>query len=276
MISNLRSLSANEAKVLLTLIEEGRDVVDTHDVIALLEVEAKARKVIYSLTRKGWLVRLGNGRYIVVPPERGPENYGENNALGLAVAALDPSYIGWWSAASFHGLTTQRPTTITVATTKLAAPRIIEGTPVKFIKITSRKFFGFHVFTVYGRETRIASVEKTIVDCIDRPKLCGGFAELTRIVYGAKRMVNSANVVEAAVQMRSVSLLQRLGFLADLVGWKITSDSLDELHRRIPSSARSVVGDQRKLDSHIGYVSDWGLFVNISKQRLLADVPRES
>jgi len=276
VVSNLRSLSANEAKVLLALVEAGRDVVTTQDVISLLQVEAQARKVINTLTKKGWFVRLGHGRYVVVPPDRGPENYGENNALAMATAAIEPSYVGWWSAASFHGLTTQRPNTVTVATTKLAAPRVIEGTPVKFIKLTSRKFFGFDVFHVYGRETRISGIEKTVVDCADRPKLCGGPSELARILYGAKRRANPSSLVETAVKMSSISLLQRLGFIVDIVGWELPAECRDELRSRIPSSARSVLGAKEKLPSHIGYVSEWGLFVNVSKQRLLADVPRES
>ena len=67
-----------------------------------------------NLIKKGWLARLVGGRYMLLPPEYGPENRGENNPIALAAA--EPSYVGWWSAAAFHGFTTQKPMAVTVAT----------------------------------------------------------------------------------------------------------------------------------------------------------------
>ena len=52
---------------------------------------------------------------MLLPPEHGPDNLGENNILALAAAAVEPSYIGWWSAAAYHGFTTQKPMTVFVA-----------------------------------------------------------------------------------------------------------------------------------------------------------------
>ena len=52
---------------------------------------------------------------MLLPPEHGAENIGENNTLAFASAAVDKSYIGWWSAAAYHGFTTQKPMAVTVA-----------------------------------------------------------------------------------------------------------------------------------------------------------------
>ena len=71
---------------------------------------------------------------MLLPPEHGPENLGENNILALAAAAVEPSYIGWWSAAAYHGFTTQKPMTIFVAVLRQNAPRVIEGSDVRFVK----------------------------------------------------------------------------------------------------------------------------------------------
>src|ERR1700693_4947571 len=109
MKTNLRTLGPNEAKVVLSLREQNREIVHVADVTKILQSEPAARKVIRNLLRKGWLSRLIGGRYMFLPPEHGPENLGENNVLALASAVVDPSYVGWWAAASFHGLTTQKP-----------------------------------------------------------------------------------------------------------------------------------------------------------------------
>jgi hypothetical protein len=51
--------------------------------------------------------------------------------------------------------------------------------------------------------------EKTAIDCID-PVLAGGGAKLTRIVHIAMAEIGQAKLVDAAMQMKSTSLLQRL------------------------------------------------------------------
>src|SRR5207302_8173689 len=103
------------ARVVLSFREQGRDVVEANDIIGLLQSEQTGRKVIRNLIRKGWLLRLTAGRYMLLPPERGAEHIGENNPLAVASAVIEESYVGWWSAAAFHSFTTQKPTTVFVA-----------------------------------------------------------------------------------------------------------------------------------------------------------------
>jgi predicted transcriptional regulator of viral defense system len=274
MKNDLRTLSRSEAKVILSLREQGRELVETAEITGLLGSEQTARKVIRNLVRKGWLVRLIGGRYMLLPPERGAENLGENNPFAIASGVVPKSYIGWWSAAAFHGFTTQRPATITVAVLRQMAPRSIEGTDIKFIKIEPRKFFGFRPYTVYGRQAVISEPEKTVIDCIDRPDLAGGPVELTRIVHAAMARIEIEKLAGAAFEMKSISLLQRLGFLTDLVSRPLPEDTRQRLRDAIPKTARSVFGRAARKDGDIGYVAAWGLFVHARRSDLLAEVPR--
>lgn len=274
MESNLRTLGPNETRLMLSLTEEGRDIVSAAEVIELLGSETTARSVIYNLLRKGWLTRLVGGRYMVLPPSHGPENIGENNLLALASAAVERSYVGWWSAAAFHGLTTQRPRVATVAVLRQRDDVSIEGHPVRFIRIAERKFFGFDDFEIYDRTATLSTPAKTVIDCIDRPKLAGGPSEIARIVFGASRTVDSADLVADALRMQSQSLLQRLGFLADLVGWGLPDAHRARLRAAIAPSARSLFGRKERRAEDIGYVREWGLLVHATEKDLLADVPK--
>jgi predicted transcriptional regulator of viral defense system len=274
METNLRTLGPNEAKAVLTFREQGRSVVHAADVIALLGNESTARKVIRNLLRKGWLTRLLAGRYLFLPPEHGPENLGENNALAIASAVVEPSYVGWWAAAAYHGLTTQKPVTISVATQRPLSPRMIEGSEIHFVKVVERKFFGFKSYDLYGREAVISTPAKTVVDCLDRPDLTGGVAELARIVYGAAVDANPEEVIDTAFRMKSTALVQRLGFLSELIGRKWPAALRARLRAAIAPSMRAVLGRSERKAGDIGYVAAWGLLVNISESDLLADVPR--
>lgn len=271
---HLRTLGPREAQLVLTLSEQGRHTVTAAEVIELLGSKGSARNVIQGLVQKGWLTRLVGGRYLFLPPERGPEKLGENNALALASAVVEPSYVGWWAAAAFHGLTTQKPSTITVAVLHQRPAREIEGTSIRFVKVAKRKFYGDQIFEVFGRPVRLSTAAKTVVDCVDRPDLCGGPSELTRIVFGGAQQVDPVALVQDALHMQSIALLQRLGFLTDLVHWKLDDATRARLRTAIPTSARSQFGRAERRDGDLGYVHDWGLFVHASRRDLLADVPQ--
>lgn len=274
MDNNLRSLGPAESKVVLSFREQGLTIVRAADVVALLGSETSARKVIRNLIRKGWLSRIVGGKYMLLPPEHGPENLGENNSLALAAAAVEPSYIGWWSAAAWHGFTTQKPMTVFVAVLRQALPRMIEGSDVRFVKITPRKFFGHRPYDVYGRSVPISSREKTLVDCLDRPDLAGGAAELTRITDSALAGIDMSELLAAAHTMKSKALLQRLGFLADLVGRPLPDEAQQSLRDVVPKSYRSHFGRAEQRPGDIGYVAAWGLFVHARSEDLLTEVPR--
>ncbi len=274
MQNTLRTLGPKEALVVLSMTEQGRGVVRAEDVIGLAGSEPAGRRVIRSLLRKGWLSRLVGGRYMFVPPAHGPENTGESNALAMAAAAAEPSYVGWWAAAAFHGFTMQKPMSISVAVQRQMPARLIEGGEVRFVKAAPRKFFGFKTYNVYGRDAAISTPAKTVVDCIDRPDLAGGPAEIARIVCGASDEVDAKELVETALQMKSTALLQRLGFLADLVGWSWPEDVRAALRAAIPKTARSTFGRAERREGDIGYAAKWGPFVHMREQDLLADVPR--
>lgn len=254
--------------------EQGRGIVSAADVIALLGNESTARKVIHNLLRKGWLTRLKAGRYLFLPPEYGPENFGENNPLALASAVVDPSYVGWWPAASFHGFTTQKPMTLTVATLRQVSASVIEGNEIHFVKVVPRKFFGFQTYDVYGREATLSTPAKTLVDCVDRPDLAGGAAEVARIAYGASSVISPEELADAALRMKSTATLQRLGFLADLVGWKWPAGVRQRIREAIPPSTRSTFGRSTRKPNDIGYVNAWGVIVHAAASDLLTDVPR--
>lgn len=201
-------------------------------------------------------------------------NLGENNILAMAAAAVEPSYVGWWSAAAWHGFTAQKPMTVFVATEKQLPSRTIEGSDVRFIKVTQRKFFGYETYDVYGRQVAISTPEKTLVDCLDRPDLAGGPAELTRIVHGAMLTVNPEELLAAAIAMKSKATLQRLGFLSDLVDRPLPDDVRARLKGAIPAHYRSRFGRDERREADIGYVAAWGVFVNARHDDLLSEVPR--
>jgi Meiotically up-regulated gene 113 len=70
--SKPRSLSSQEARVVLALEEQGREKTCRMEVIQLLGASAKAADhIIQSLRDKGWFERTGWGRYALISSSRG-------------------------------------------------------------------------------------------------------------------------------------------------------------------------------------------------------------
>jgi hypothetical protein len=74
--------------------------------------------------------------------------------------------------------------------------------------------------------------------------------------------------------MKSTALLQRLGYLVDLVGWAWPESLRTRLRSAIPKTTRTVFGRAERDDGDVGYVAAWGLLVHARVSDLLADVPK--
>ncbi len=64
--------------------------------------------LLTQLQGKGWLLRIEQGTYVVVP-RAARRTWHEHPFIIAAAMAPDPYYISYWSALSFHNLTTQMP-----------------------------------------------------------------------------------------------------------------------------------------------------------------------
>src|SRR3546814_16720562 len=130
---NKRSLTPLEADIVLGMVEKNLATIDTATARRWSGRGTKSvSKLLASLRDKGWLERLGRGKFALVPPERGPEALGDSNHLALARASVSPAYIGWRNAAAFHHFTTQHPARITVATTRSQPHRLISAEAVRY------------------------------------------------------------------------------------------------------------------------------------------------
>jgi predicted transcriptional regulator of viral defense system len=152
--------------------------------------------------------------------------------------------------------------------------RELEGSAVRFVHLSNSKFFGAQLYSVYGRQVPLSSPVKTLIDCLDRPALTGGPTEVARIVDRALAIVQADEAVETAIRFGSKSVMQRLGAISDLVDRPLPDPARQRLRAAIPKSARSRFGRGRPLQGDIGYVAAWGLFIDASREGILAEVPR--
>jgi predicted transcriptional regulator of viral defense system len=264
-----RSLSPQESRVVLALAAQGRREIERPEIVQLLGVTAKAADhIIHSLRHKGWLERASWGKYLLIPPDRGPDALGEGNVLALASRITEPYYIGYGTAASHYGLTTQRRNVIWLVTPMHLRDRRAGDAEVRLVNPAPRKFFGFGPVDVLGYSIVMSDREKTAIDCIDRPALAGGIGETAIILASANRRFDWEKAGDYLERIGSRTLVRRFGWLADHAGAEIPAAARQRLLRLAGDGRKSLLGPRETVTGAIGYDGTWRLFVNVRPEEL--------
>src|SRR5260370_40746212 len=86
---------------------------------------------------------------------------------------------------------------------------------VHIVNPAGRKFFGFGPVDVLGYKLMMSDREKTVIDCIDRPELCGGEGEAAYILATASRRIEWQKALGYLEQIGSQTLMPRFGWPFD-------------------------------------------------------------
>lgn len=218
------TLSADLANALACLASQGQTVFSVQDFAqAVHRPTPKVWRVLNSLLSGGWIVRLTQGKYLVVPLEAGPESdWTEDSAL-IACHLVSPAAVAYWSACHYWNWTEQSPRTVFVQTTRRVRPqnRSVLGVTYRLVRVLPGKFFGTVERTSGQGKFAITDREKTLVDALDRPDLCGGIRQVIEMLPQVAAAVRWEKVDAYLEQMGSGALYKRLGFLVELLGAKV-------------------------------------------------------
>ena len=214
------------------------------------------------------------GKYLLIPPDQGWQALGESNLLALASSIANPYYFGFATAAAHYGLTTQLRSTIYLVTPQQVRPKEIQGTKIRIVKVTPRRFFGFSSVDVFGYPVMMSDREKTVLDCIDRPPLAGGIGESATILAAATRRFDWEKAASYLKQIGSVTLVRRLGWLADHTGAEIPEAIRTRMHSMADRPGVSFLGPRKPASGAIGYSPQWHLMVNIPMSSISESIAR--
>ncbi|WP_082871982.1 type IV toxin-antitoxin system AbiEi family antitoxin domain-containing protein [Thermococcus piezophilus] len=195
-----------------------RKKIFTIDEIAnMTGIDRNPLKVLLSrLEKRGWLERIEKGKYIIIP--LGAEK-GEYTLHEFIIGSLlvKPSAIAYWSALNYHGFTEQIPNTVFVQTTarKKKQDLRIFGVRYKIVRIKPEKFFGIEKVWIEGFQVSITDGEKTVIDCLDKPRYCGGIIEVAKAF---REELDTERLREYALRMNNSAVIRRLGYLCDYFG----------------------------------------------------------
>lgn len=210
--------------------------------------------ILENLESKGFLFRIEKGKYCKA-------NFHDEKVIGSFISGNGA--IAYWSALNYHGLTEQFPNVVFIQTSRAKKDKSISGTAYKFVKVKTEKLVGINHEGYGARKYYITNLEKTIVDCFDRPEYSGGYAELIR-AFNEARLAGD-KLISYCKSVNNIAATKRMGFLAEILKKK----ELDSFIR----SAREMVNARYNSFDPSGsdkgeFVREWRLRLNITREEI--------
>lgn len=271
-MQNAKTLGPESGELLLRLAADGKTIFSTADARAITGKSDQATVMLLGrLVRKGWLVRLMRGKYLIVPLEAGLEGIPMADRFVIAREVLGsvPYYISHYSAMEMHQMTTQPVNTVYVTVRQKRESRTIAAVQYRFVYASEHSFWGWEMIWATPQEqVRVSDLEKTSLDSAVRPELCGGLAELAKGLWLRKEDLDEARLVAYVQRLGHRAAARRLGYVLQTYGLG---------QGETIAALRSLIGPGYELldptlPDEGPHDPDWRLRINLDPEELKATI----
>jgi predicted transcriptional regulator of viral defense system len=216
----MKTLGSQTAK-LITGLQDARQTIFTVDDAA--RILATPRNLVSNLLGKaeqrGVVTRLRRATYTLVPYELGSETVYAGDPLLVASKLMGhrQHFLSHGTALAIHGMTTQPRLVVTVSAIDPPARKInAQGTEIKIVGVRAEQFFGVTTHWIGdGEKVPVSDRERTIIDCLQRPELCGGYIDVDAGTWMVRERIDTAKLVDYAMRLRVGAVIRRVGHLLD-------------------------------------------------------------
>jgi predicted transcriptional regulator of viral defense system len=166
--------------------------------------------------RRQRITRIRRGVYAVVPHGSTPDSAAVDPYL-LAARLTPDAVLAYHTALSFHGRAhsvSQRFAFLTATATRPLTFRAWQFRPVPFPKALCRlqqETFGVQEAERAGLPVRVTTLERSLVDVLDRPDLGGGWEEIWRSL-SAVEFFKLDQAIEYATLLGNATTAAKVGF----------------------------------------------------------------
>lgn len=277
-VTNLKqSFTALDTEVIRRARQRRQDVIVLRqDRPWLSELSVDPDDLVYRMAKRGALIRLGGGRYAI--PSIGSDSAARSTTWQALVHAelspLGPYYVGFLTALEEHRLTDLSEAEIAAAigfrNKRLERGGKVAGRPLR-VTVMQPDSFAFGIETEHQSRTRRyvrSDIERTLVDCHQRPQMVGS-AEVWVRAWGrafAEERTDVDRLLEYAERL-GPSAMRRTAILLSMLGHG------ERARDRFPARAR-------RADRTIPFVADrsadpshavdpyWRVAFNVSRETI--------
>lgn len=222
----MKLLSYLHNKLLFTLQDVAIEMGNTRSAQALL----------MRYQRQGYISKVRRGLYCV---NNIASLLPEVNKFQVASAVTSTSYVAYHAAMEYHGLAHQVYYDVAVGGEQTFNSFEFDGNNYSFR----------HIATHVGVDTpiadshvRVTNVERTVIDCIDRIDLCGGWEELINCLRSVHYLREEVLLTILKAYSR-IALYKKVGFLFEQLDMPVSSNLIDMCRQYAKESVTYLTSD---------------------------------
>jgi predicted transcriptional regulator of viral defense system len=214
--------------------------------------------------KQGHLLRIRRSLYAVKPFLFSEENNWIDPYL-IASKATNDAVLAYHTALELHDLAYTTFEELTYLTAQLNKSFEYQGQkfrPIIFPKsliAQNKTDYGVNTIKRQGLEIKITSLERTIVDVLDRPDLAGGWEEIWRSLDNIISF-DPKKIVKYTLLLNNATTVAKVGFFLEQMPAHIAvhQDFIKQLLPHIPKQPHYMNGDRRGKGK---YIEKWQLIV---------------
>ncbi len=229
------------------------------------EVGSRTREALLAYHRKtGRVVSVRRGLYAVVPPGADPASYSVDPFLVAAKLTKD-AVLSYHTALEFHGHAYSVQNNFVYTASRSLSPLTFRNhvfCGVRFpesLRRANQEDFGVVRLDRFGMEVRVTSLERAMVDVLNRPDLSGGWEEIWRSLDSVE-FFDLDKVVEYVLLLGNATTAAKTGFFLEQhrESLMVEEKYLKLLHDLRPGQPHYMDRAKRKYGR---FVSEWNLVV---------------
>ena len=200
--------------------QQGMRVFSLEDALEALKEQnisdSYSKKILHVMGKKGDLEPLGKGLYAL------PAEFlagGPLHSFEIAMKLVKKGAISHRSALFFHNFTDQMMHSVYITVPRCEGANLsirnqykIQNTNFYIRRVAAENFFGIKRFFIGEASVWITDIEKTLLDGLAAPKLCGGFREVMHAFSEAIDKID-ANTLWGYAQKMPTVISKRAGWI---------------------------------------------------------------
>lgn len=217
---------------------------------------------------QGHILRIRRGLYYSVPKGMDPVHCPVDPFLVASKLAED-SVIAYGSALDLHGKLHSVQSRL-IYLTKKRVMASFDFRDIKYqavaipstLKANAEKSFGVQSIDRLGQLVFVTTLERTLVDVLDRPYLCGSWEEIWLSLEGIEYL-DMDQVLKYALLLANSTTIAKLGFFLEThrETLMVPEHYLEELRKHCPSKPHYMDRNQKQAQKMI---AKWNLVVPLS------------
>lgn len=217
-----------------------------------------SRTTIKRLVKKGYVLRARGGLYAAVPPEFLNSNYEVDRYILAYKNGREGGALAYHSALELHGVAQSYFNTVYYLTKRSLRGFTFQSVQYRFFE--TQDVFGATKIIRDAVPVMVTDRERTFLDCVRRPKYCGGLEEILKSL-GTFHTVDTKKMGKYLKKFDEKGLTQKTGAVLSLLKdeFRVPDDFLEHLKEEVGNKVYYLTTPPRKGQGKL--MSEWNVVI---------------